>query len=274
MSFRTITIDPLTPTIGATIGGVDLTRRLDLEVVEEIHQALMEHQVVFFRDQPMTPRQQLELGRRFGDLHVHPTAPCVDGIPELMKIHTDASSKRNNGDQWHSDVSCDEKPPMGSILHLHTVPESGGDTLFASMYAAYDALSKEMKRLLDPLESRHDSEHFYRGLYDDEAEMRRDEFPSAAHPVVRTHPETGRRLLFVNSMFTTRIPGLEESESRALLDFLFRHVERPEFQCRFRWRPHSVAFWDNRCTQHYAVWDYHPQTRSGVRVTIAGDRPA
>ena len=161
---------------------------------------------------------------------------------------------------------------MGSILYLHTVPEVGGDTLFASMYAAWEALSEEMKRFLDPLVAVHESEHVYKGRYED-GEMRRNSYPRAEHPVVRTHPVTGRKALFVNSGFTTRIKGLRRAESDAVLRMLFEHVKDARFQCRFRWRPHSVAFWDNRCVQHLAIWDYYPQTRSGVRVTIAGDRP-
>jgi taurine dioxygenase len=190
-----------------------------------------------------------------------------------MQVHTDASSTRQNGDRWHSDVSCDEEPPMGSVLHLHTVPEHGGDTLFSSMYAAWDALSEPMKKLLAPLEARHESAHLFDHLYGDEMVRRRNEWPSAAHPVVRTHPETGRKALFVNSIFTRRILGVTESESRALLEFLFEHVSNPHFQCRFRWRRNSIAFWDNRCVQHHAMWDYYPATRSGTRVTVAGDRP-
>ena len=167
---------------------------------------------------------------------------------------------------------------MGSVLHLHRVPESGGDTLFSCMYAAWEALSEPMKALLSPLEARHESAHLYdgvngRGLYGDATVRRRNEWPSAVHPVVRTHPVSGRPALYVNRIFTRRILGVTERESRALLDFLFEHVTNPHFQCRFRWREHSVAFWDNRCVQHHAMWDYYPETRTGTRVTVAGDRP-
>ena len=195
------------------------------------------------------------------------------GRPELMRVHTDAGSTRQNGDRWHSDVSCDEEPPMGSVLHLHTVPECGGDTLFSSMYAAWDALSGPMKTLLETLEASHESAHLYDDLYGDDMVRRRNTWPSAVHPVVRTHPETGRKALFVNSIFTRRILGVTERESRGLLDHLFEHVADPHFQCRFRWRRNSIAFWDNRCVQHHAMWDYFPQTRSGTRVTVAGNRP-
>ena len=273
MTYRQISVEPLTPAIGAEISGVDLRESLDDETYAEIRRALLAHGVIFFRDQLIDPEQHLAFGRRFGELHVHPASPCVDGRPELMRVHTDASSTRQNGHQWHSDVSCDEEPPMGSVLHLHTVPECGGDTLFSSMYAAWDALSEPMKALLAPLEARHESAHVFDHVYGDETVRRRNEWPSAVHPVVRTHPETGRKALFVNSIFTRRILGVTESESRGLLGFLFEHVTNPHFQCRFRWRRNSVAFWDNRCVQHHAMWDYYPATRSGTRVTIAGDRP-
>ena len=273
MTYRRISVEPLTPAIGAEVSGVDLREPLDDDAYTEIRRALLEHGVIFFRDQPIDHEQHLAFGRRFGELHLHPVAPDVDGRPELLRVHTDAHSIRTNGDYWHSDVTCDEEPPMGSILHLHTVPECGGDTLFASMYAAWDALSGPMKALLAPLEARHESGQLYVHRYGFETVRRRNDWPSALHPVVRTHPETGRKALFVNSGFTQRIEGLTESESRLLLDFLFEHVTNPRFQCRFRWRRNSIAFWDNRCVQHRVLWDYHPETRSGIRVTVAGDRP-
>ena len=274
MTYRRISVEPLTPAIGAEIADVDLREPLDEDTYAEIRHALLAHGVIFFRDQSIDHEQHLAFGRRFGELHIHPASPCVDGRPELMRVHTDASSTRQNGHQWHSDVSCDEEPPMGSVLHLHTVPEYGGDTLFSSMYAAWDALSEPLKALLAPLEASHESAHLYDRLYGDETVRRRNEWPSAVHPVVRTHPETGRKALFVNSIFTRRILGVTESESRALLELLFEHVANPHFQCRFRWRANSIAFWDNRCVQHHAMWDYYPATRSGTRVTVAGDRPS
>ena len=273
MTYRRISVEPLTPAIGAEISGVDLRQPLDDGTYAEIRRALLAHGVIFFRDQSIDHEQHLAFGRRFGELHIHPASPSVDGRPELMRVHTDAGSTRQNGHQWHSDVSCDEEPPMGSVLHLHTVPACGGDTLFSSMYAAWDALSEPMKALLAPLEARHESAHLYDHLYGDEMVRRRNVWPSAVHPVVRTHPETGRKALFVNAIFTRRILGVTESESRGLLELLFEHVADPHFQCRFRWRRNSVAFWDNRCVQHHAMWDYHPATRSGTRVTVAGDRP-
>jgi len=191
-----------------------------------------------------------------------------------MIIHADANSKRVAGESWHSDVSCEERPPMGSILRIHTLPETGGDTLFASMYAAYEALSEPMQRFLEGLTAVHDGAPYYRSV---NARIGRDDggrsYPRAEHPVVRTHPESGRKALFVNEMFTTHIVGLSRQESDALLGFLFEHIRQPQFQCRFRWEKNSVAFWDNRCVQHQAIWDYWPRTRSGFRVTIRGERP-
>ena len=273
MTHGHISVEPLTPAIGAEISGVDLSEPLDDGTFAEIRRALLGYGVIFFRDQAISHEQHLAFGRRFGALHIHPASPCVDGRPELMRVHTDGSSTRQNGDRWHSDVSCDEEPPMGSVLHLHTVPQCGGDTLFASMYAAWEALSEPMKALLAPLEARHESAHLYDQLYGKDMVRRRNEWPSAVHPVVRTHPDTGRKALFVNSVFTRRILGVTESESRALLEFLFEHMTNPRFQCRFRWRRNSIAFWDNRCVQHHAMWDYYPETRSGARVTVTGDRP-
>lgn len=268
-AYRHIDVQPLTPGIGAVVRGVQLGQPLDDAVFAEIHAAWMQHLVLFMRDQRMTPQQHLAFGRRFGDLHIHPAAPYAHGEQALMVIHTDANSKRNNGAGWHSDVSADEEPPLGSILHLHQVPAQGGDTLFANMYAAYDALSAPVRALLDGLTARHESD--YTGVYGDHVPQR--EFPRASHPVVRTHPVTGRRALFVNAGFTRRIEGISRRESAALLTMLFEHVKNSAFHCRFRWQRRSLAMWDNRCVQHMAVWDYYPQTRSGLRVTIKGDKP-
>jgi taurine dioxygenase len=272
MSYQAIEVAPLTPNIGAEIHGVDLAQPLDERTFKEIHDALIEHQVIFFRDQVLTPEQHKAFGRRFGELHVHPAAPgLVEGHPEILVIKADEKSKRVAGEEWHSDVSCDPEPPLGSILYMHELPPVGGDTLFASMYAAYEALSEPMKRLLESLTAIHDGEHVYRGRYG--VDDRGKEYPRAQHPVIRTHPVSGRKGLFVNRGFTTRIAELRRPESDALLESLFRHVETPEFHCRFRWRTHSIAFWDNRCVQHHAMWDYFPQRRCGHRVTIKGDKP-
>jgi taurine dioxygenase len=271
MNFETIAVRKLTPVIGAEVAGVDLSQPLGNQTFQEIHDALMDNLVIFFRDQTLTPEQHKAFGRRFGELHIHPAVPGLEGHPEIFPIHTDANSKRINGEDWHSDVSCDQEPPMGSILHLHVVPECGGDTLFANMYAAYDALSETMKQSLAGLTAEHSGEAVYRGRYN--YNDRDKTYPVSLHPVVRTHPVTGRKALFVNSTFTTRIMELSRKESDAVLQFLYRHIETPEFQCRFKWQPNSMAFWDNRSAQHHAMWDYYPQTRHGYRVTVKGDKP-
>jgi taurine dioxygenase len=262
----------LTPAIGAELEGVDLSLPLSAEQLEEIRGALIENLVIFFRNQTLTPEQHKALGLRFGTLHIHP-APLevLEGHPEIIVVEADERSKRIAGEKWHSDVSCDAEPPMASILYVKEAPRVGGDTLFASMYAAYEALSDSMQRFLCSLTAIHDGARNYAGRQPLAALDR--EFPRAEHPVVRTHPETGRRALFVNRMFTTRLVQLKKTESDVILQMLFRHIENPEFQCRFHWRPNSLAFWDNRCTQHMALWDYFPQRRYGNRVTIAGDKP-
>jgi taurine dioxygenase len=273
---RSVSIEPLNPVIGAEIGGLDLREGLSDEDIGIVQGALNEHQVVFFRDQHITPEQHLAFARRFGELHVHPsvrTKPRSEWT-EILPVHADAHTKRVVGDRWHTDVSCDEKPPYASILHLTTVPTTGGDTLFSSMYAAYAALSEPLQRFLEPLTATHDGAPNYTDrLRRDGEDTAGRKHPRAVHPVIATHPLTKRKTLYVNSIFTTRINELGERESRDVLEFLFAHVARPDFQCRFRWRSNSIAFWDNRATQHYAVWDYYPAVRSGRRVTIRGDRP-
>ncbi len=271
--YETIRVAKLTPIIGAEISGIDLSGPLGNQQFDEIHRALAENLVIFFRDQHLTPQQHLAFGRRFGDLHIHPAAPHEPGEPALMKIHADRNSPRANGEGWHSDVSCDEEPPMGSILYIKQCPPDGGDTLFANMYAAYEALSDRMKTYLDGLQALHDGEPVYRGTYANHGVADKPTYPHAEHPAVRTHPVTGRKALFVNRGFTTRLLGIPRDESQALLEYLFTHAENPLFQCRFRWTENTIAFWDNRCAQHRAMWDYWPHTRSGNRVTIKGDRP-
>jgi len=266
----TLAVRKLTPAIGAEISGVDLASLSNAQA-SALHDALMAHQVIFFRDQKMTVEQHKALGRLFGELLVHPAAKAeVEGHPEIRVVHADENTKVATGEVWHSDMSCEPEPPMGSILYLHLSPPSGGDTAFANMYLAYEALSEPIKRLCDGLTALHTSAH----VYSKDAYARSDKkFPEAVHPVVRTHPVTGRKALFVNRGFTTRIMGVAKHESDALLDMLVRHAETPEFQGRFRWDANSVAFWDNRCALHRATFDYHPQVRHGHRVTIKGDKP-
>lgn len=263
----------LTPLCGAELRGIDLAQPLEEREVKALEGALAEHCVLFFRDQSMSPEQQKTLGRRFGELHLHPAWPrLVPGHPEIMEIYADEKSKRVAGEDWHSDVSCDAEPPLGTILYMLEVPPVGGDTLFANMYAAWESLSAPMRRMLEGMTALHDGEYVYRGRYEGALEEGKV-YPRSEHPVVRTHPVSGRKALFVNRTFTTRIVQLAKHESDAVLAMLFEHLERPEFQCRFRWQPGSVAFWDNRCAQHHAMWDYYPQRRRGLRVTIKGDAP-
>ena len=261
-------IQPVTPVIGAEVSGVDLTQPLDDVVLTALKDAWAKHLVLFFRDQDLTFEQHKAVGRRFGELHIHPAAPKDAEHPEILVVHGDDTVEFVAGSLWHSDVSCDVEPPMGSIQ----LPSSGGDTLFASMYAAYEGLSDRMQRMLAGLTAVHEGEQYYRGRYG-AGHLRDDSYPSAEHPVIRTHPVTGRPALYVNEGFTTRIKELPLPESDALLVFLFRHCARPDYHCRFQWRRHSVACWDNRCAQHLAIWDYYPETRHGYRVTIKGDAP-
>jgi taurine dioxygenase len=273
MSIETIEVRKLTPVIGAEIHGVDLSRALSNQQFDDIHRALMENLVIFFRDQTLSIDQQKDFGRRFGKLHIHPAAPKgLDEHPEILVIKADDKTKRVAGEEWHSDVSCDPEPPMGSILYLTTVPpDGGGDTMFANMYRAYETLSEPIRKMLEGLTAIHDGEHAFRGRYGikDEGKV----FPRSEHPVIRTHPVTGKRLLFVNRGFTTRIVQLTRHESTAMLEMPYRHIETPELHCRFKWQANSIAFWDNRCVQHHALWDYYPARRYGHRVTICGDQP-
>jgi taurine dioxygenase len=269
MSYQTINVVPLTPVIGAEIEGIDLAKPLSEAAARDLREALARHLVIFFRDQRLDYESHKALGRHFGELARSTVVDGIEGHPEIVRIHADAASNYVAGEQWHSDLSCNPEPPMGSILYLHTVPASGGDTLFASMYAAYEALSPPMQAYLAGLTAVHDAEPFYREIFGDTGKR----YPRASHPIVRVHPLTKRRALYVNEQYTTRIDGIPRRESDAILAFLCEHCRDPAFQVRFRWRPHSVAFWDNRCTQHHAIWDYYPEVRSGNRISIKGDKP-
>tara|TARA_B100000614_G_scaffold240554_1_gene241009 strand:- start:5 stop:664 length:660 start_codon:yes stop_codon:yes gene_type:complete len=217
---------------------------------------------------------QVKFGKRFGDLHTHPAAPTMDGHPEVFEIHATKDSKIANGEFWHSDVSCDEMPPLGTMLQIHILPACGGDTMFSNMYSAYDSLSLPLREMLDHMTATHESEHIYKGRYSDRGRNDSEiDCPRAIHPVVRTHPETGRKALFVNRTFTTRINELSAHESNNILEMLFQHAEHIDHQIRFRWSLNDMAFWDNRCCMHRAIWDYWPEERKGRRVTILGDRP-
>lgn len=269
-------IIPITPLIGAEIKNIDLKNNLTEVNVKQIRSAFLNHSVLFFRDQKLSIDEQKVFGKYFGDLHIHPARDRngIEGHPEILYINAGPDTSRVNGDDWHSDVSCDQEPPMGSILRIFEAPNNGGDTLFASMYAAYDALSEPMKRFLDPLTAVHDGGPNYidrakrAGIYKPDKV-----FPANSHPIIRTHPETGKKAIYVNKIFTQTIDSVSKDESKAILEFLFQHIAKPAFQCRFKWEENSIAFWDNRCALHHAMWDYYPEVRRGYRVTIKGNKP-
>ncbi len=268
-----INVKQISPVIGAEVEGADL-RTTDKSEFKEIQDALSKHSVLFFRDQPLlSPDEQIAFATQFGPLHSHPAAPTMEDNEAVFVIKTDSESKVANGNGWHTDVSCDEEPPLVTILQLHQVPELGGDTLFSSMYAAYETLSPVLKSFISELNAHHESEHVYRGRYSDRGVVDKPHYPRSIHPLVAKHPISGRPTLYVNPSFTTRIEGLSKNESRTLLDLLFTHQSRLEFQVRFRWTSKAIALWDNRSAQHFAIWDYWPRPRQGHRVTIKGSAP-
>lgn len=262
----------LTPAIGAEIGGVDLRAEQPDAVIAAIRQALLDHRVLFFRDQDITAQQQIAFARRFGALEIHPATPKDQADPEILRIAHGPKS-RGSENFWHSDVTWRAQPSLGSILRAIEVPAVGGDTLFAAMDAAYDALSPALQDWVCTLTAVHDISRVFAAKLGTSRDELLAKYPLQEHPVVRTHPETGRRTLYVNTAFTSHIKGLSRQESDWLLNHLYAQAARPEHQCRFVWRPNSIAFWDNRASQHYAASDYFPQRRVMERVTIAGDRP-
>ena len=271
-----ITITPITPILGAEVHGVHLSEGVDDETFAILHEAFLDHGVLVFREQgEMAPDIHVEFARRLGPLHEHPAAPTDHENPAVFLIRTHRGSPISNGNGGHSDVSCDELPPSATMLQVRVLPEGGGgDTLFADMEAAYATLEAGLRRRLCGLSALHASEHIYKGRYADRSSE--DEgitYPEAIHPVVRSHPETGRRSLFVNPSFTVGIEGLGRAESDGLLSDLHAHCARPEIQIRLRWNRNDVALWDNRRVQHFAIWDYWPDERFGHRVTVQGDRP-
>jgi taurine dioxygenase len=274
-----LSLRPLAPALGAVVGGIDLSAALDAHAIDFVTAALLDHQVLFFEGQDLSPERQRAFARHFGPLHIHPIYPNATEAPEILILDTHADNPPDS-DNWHTDVTFIETPPLGAILHAKRLPPTGGDTLWASNSAAFDALSPALQEFLDGLTAEHDfvkSFPAWRFARTPEERVRwektRDSHPPLAHPVVRRHPVTGRRGLFVNDGFTTRIRDLSPAESEAVLGFLFRHAAKPEFTVRWHWKPGDVAFWDNRITQHYAVADYLPARRIMHRATIIGDRP-
>lgn len=266
-------VSPLTPHIGAEVTGLDLAEPLDDAVLGRLRRAWLDWSVLVFRDQELDRDAHKRFGRAFGTLHTHPMNHARAGDPEILTIRTTADSAFTAGDGWHTDVSCEQIPPMGSALYITETPEcGGGDTLFADMYLAHEMLSDPMQRMLEPLTAVHDGALPYVGAY--KSTPPEGGYPRHEHPVVTVHPETGRKVLYVNSGFTSHIRGVQSWESRAILDALFQMIATtPRLYCRVEWQPNTLALWDNRCTQHHAVWDYYPHTRSGERVSMLGAEP-
>ena len=271
----------LTGALGAEIQGIDLSSISDSEIIAELRKALNEHLVIFFRDQTLTPEQLIAFGRRMGSLEEHDFVKGMPGYPEIIRVVRETNEQGLNfGGGWHSDVTHQECPALGSILYAVEVPPFGGDTLFANQYLAYESLSAGMQRMLDGMIAIHTargpfgpqgrSKSNWKNMEVETSDKALDEME---HPVVRTHPETGRKGLFVNKTFTVRFKDMTEQESQPLLDFLFSHASKEQFTCRFRWTKGAVAFWDNRSVMHYALNDYTGHRREMHRITISGDRP-
>jgi len=277
MGYAHIRVEPVSTHVGAEIAGVDLAAPIPDATLREIRQAFGEHGVIFFRDQHLSPEQHVAVAERFGHIDINRFFAAVPGYPMIAEVRKEPEQTRNIGGGWHTDHSYDQVPALGSMLYARAVPTTGGDTLFASMYAAYDALSDGLKATLEGLRACHSSRH----VFGAEAYARRGDLAGrlgnpelatqdAVHPVVIRHPDTGRKALYVNPGFTLRFEGWSEEESRPLLDYLYRHAVRPEFTCRFHWREGSLALWDNRSTWHFAVNDYHGERRLLHRITIEG----
>lgn len=276
--YQTFTLKRLAPTLGAEVHGVDLSREVPEQQFAEVQRALRENLVIAFRGQSITSEQHKAFARRFGSLHRHVLAKsrAIAGgtdDPEILAWRTGAQSRFTAGDAWHHDVSCDETPIWGSLLHVTHLPEGGGgDTAFANMVLAYESLSAPYKALLENLTAIHDGSQAWTAGYGSQPEPGKT-FPSSEHPVVPRHPHTGQRFLFVNAAFTSHIVQLTRAESASVLDYLYRHIEKQlAFQVRVHWEPGTVLFWDNWATQHHAVWDYFPQDRFGERVSVLLDK--
>jgi taurine dioxygenase len=265
-------VRPLTPTIGAEIFGIDLSTLCDAGTLAELNKAWLDYKVLFFRDQHITSEQHVAFCRQFGELEVHPFVPAKPNFPEVMVLVAN-EHRKGNENTWHSDVTWRQEPSLGSMLRAVEIPPVGGDTLFSDMEAAFDALDEELKAKLVGMTAIHDFARVFPVRDDAKRAELREKYPPAEHPVIRTHPATGRRSIYVNAAFTSHIVGLPTDESARLLRMLYRQAAIPEYQCRLRWAPDTFALWDNRCVQHYAVSDYFPSSRRMERVTIVGDRP-
>ena len=275
-----VSISPSTPTIGAEISGLDLDRPLTAVEADLLRAAWLRFKVVFFRDQDISHESHVRLGRLFGDLEGHPVIPSVEGFPEILRIEgvegvqltAETLGAFQAYNKWQTDVTFRQQPSIASILRARVLPPLGGDTMWADTAAAYAGLPQPVKDRIEGLEAEHDIVRSFGGRVSEEkrAQLARD-FPPVRHPVVRTHPETGEKILYVNYTFTSRIVGVSEEESDSLLRLLFDRIKVPEYQVRFRWTPNAIGIWDNRSTQHYAVGDYWPAHRVLERVTVSGD---
>ena len=279
---QSIHVHPITGALGAEVSGVQIGDNLSNAEFDQIYQAFNDYGAVFFRDQELTHESQIAFARRFGELEVHPIVNGMEQHPEMIKVLKPAGESASFGTGCHSDNSFFEEPSLGSTLYGAIIPPHGGDTLFANQYLAYEALSDGMKEMLDGMIAVHSAgpaytsksaQEKYEGKTAITYKWSDSVHDEVEHPVVRTHPDTGRKALYVNQMFTIRFKNMTEAESRPLLEFLCDHATKPEFCCRFRWQPKTVALWDNRCVQHYAVDDYKEYERLMYRVTINGDRP-
>ena len=272
-----LNIKPLSGCIGAEIHGIDLTKPITHELYIQLRECLVEYEVIFFRDQAITPAQQHALASMFGPLQSHPAYQTVEGFPEISILESTAD-KPTKIECWHSDMTFRQHPPLATVLRAQVVPDKGGDTLWASMTAAYRGLSKSMQDFLSTLTAVHDFSYgFKESLAEPGGQQRLAQAlvdnPPVRHPVIRTHPESGKSVIFVNELFTRHIEGLSRSESDALLAFIFEHIRTPEYSCRFAWQSDSIAIWDNRSTQHKPINDYFPAHRRLERITIDGDLP-
>lgn len=282
MAAQSIEVRPVSGALGAEVSGVDISAPMTRCQIDQLRSAFLEHQVICIRDQCLTPKQQTAFARRFGELDIYPFIKSLPDTPEVIEILKTEKDTTNFGGGWHSDTSYLERPALGTMLYGLEIPETGGDTMFANMHLAYEALSEGMKQLLEGLIGVNSSAQGYRGgraKKMKELDGMKDKFIEtsevsiAEHPVVRTHPETGRKGLYASRGHTEHFKGMTPEESRPLIDFLADHAVRPEFTCRMQWEPGTLIFWDNRCTQHFAVNDYQGQRRRMHRVTLIGDRP-
>lgn len=285
MSYDTISAKPIAGSLGAEIEGVDLSKPLSNHQADEVYRAFLDHKVVFLRGQSLEPAQQVAAAKLFGDPYQIPFVAPMDGYPEIIEITREAgdAGKHNFGSGWHSDMSFQPKPPKGSMLYTVEIPPYGGDTMWVNMEAAYDALSPGLKAMLDAMKVMHSAKRSYGsgGTFSNNAnqtgtmKVGADESGDGeiAHPLVRRHPETGNKSLFINEVYAVRLENMTTEESKPLLGMLMAHCLKPEFSCRFRWSAGTVAVWDNRCLMHYAIGDYDGHRRVARRVTLAGDAP-